>query len=410
MRIGFVVQRYGDDIAGGAEAACRALAIRLAERGHLVEVLTSCATSYVDWANVLRPGTAIEHDVTVHRLPVVHGRQQERFAALSERTLNGRYPPTWELQREWFLAQGPDIAAEQWLAANAERFDVMVFFTYLYWPTVRGVPAIAGRVPIVIHPTAHDEPPLRLSAIRPALRAADALVFLTPEEEHLVRSRLHLRQPGAVIGIGVDPFVRPPDAAIDAVGERYGLGDRLADGGWLLCLGRVDPSKGTPELVQWYGEFRRRRSNRGLTTSPLVLAGDPAHPIEPIEGVHLLGIVDDATKAALIAGASVLVHPSYFESFSMVITEAWSAGVPVLVQGRCDVLAGQVARSGGGFAYRGFAEFDAALGRLLADAPLRRSLGAAGATFTTSTLRWGRLLDRYSELLSAVALGTPHVL
>jgi glycosyltransferase involved in cell wall biosynthesis len=406
MRIGFVVQRYGDEIAGGAEAACRALAIRLAARGHHVEVLTSCAVSYVDWANVLPAGTSIEHDVTVHRLPVTNGRQLERFAALSERTLNGRYPPTWELQREWFLAQGPDIDAERWLIDNCDRFDVMVFFTYLYWPTVRGVPAIAGRVPIVIHPTAHDEPPLRLSAIRPALRAADALVFLTPEEEQLVRGRLHLRQRGEVIGIGVEPFVRPSDDEIAAVGQQYGLGDGYETGGWLLCLGRVDPSKGTPELVQWYGQFRRRRVDRSLLTPPLVLAGDPAHRLDVGDGVHMVGIVDDATKAALIAGASVLVHPSYFESFSMVVTEAWSAGVPALVQGRCEVLAGQAARSGGGFAYRGFAEFDAALGLLLADPELRRSLGEAGVLFTTTTLSWERLLDRYVELLASVARGS----
>jgi hypothetical protein len=59
MNICFVVQRYGPDIAGGAEAACRSLATRLAERGEHVEVLTSCALSYVDRANPMPASSSI---------------------------------------------------------------------------------------------------------------------------------------------------------------------------------------------------------------------------------------------------------------------------------------------------------------------------------------------------------------
>ena len=39
MRVAFVVQRYGEEVAGGAEALCRATARALAERGDAVEVL-----------------------------------------------------------------------------------------------------------------------------------------------------------------------------------------------------------------------------------------------------------------------------------------------------------------------------------------------------------------------------------
>ena len=47
----FVIQRYGREVAGGAELLGREFATRLAARGHRVEVVTSCALSYVDWAN-----------------------------------------------------------------------------------------------------------------------------------------------------------------------------------------------------------------------------------------------------------------------------------------------------------------------------------------------------------------------
>ena len=48
MRVLYVVQRYGEEIAGGAEQHVRAFAERLVERDHRVTVLTTCALSYVE--------------------------------------------------------------------------------------------------------------------------------------------------------------------------------------------------------------------------------------------------------------------------------------------------------------------------------------------------------------------------
>ncbi len=51
MRLLFVTQRYGREVAGGAELACRQYASHLAARGHEVDALSSCAKSYRDWAD-----------------------------------------------------------------------------------------------------------------------------------------------------------------------------------------------------------------------------------------------------------------------------------------------------------------------------------------------------------------------
>jgi glycosyltransferase involved in cell wall biosynthesis len=395
LKVLFVIHRYGRDVAGGAEQACRQLSIRLAGRGHHVEVLTSAAASYVDWADACELGDADDAGVLVHRLGVRSRRDAGRFASLSSRVLTGQYPPPWSLQRAWFDAQGPDIDVTSWLLEHRCEFDVVVALSYLYRPTHDAVAAAAGVCPVVVLPLAHDEPPLRLAASRPALQAADRLVFLTEQEEALVRRRVPSAAPGVVIGLGVDDVTRPGDRAISEVARRLGIGQP----GWLLCLGRLDPSKGTMELVEWYREARRR--GRDLPT--LVMAGEPANPIVATDGIVPVGVVDEADKAALLAGASVLVQPSPFESFSLVLAEAWSMGTPVLAQGRNEVLAAHVARSGGGVSYRGFAEFDTALQLLLADDDCLRRLGAAGRRYVDDGGRWPTVIDRYEALLADVA-------
>ena len=99
------------------------------------------------------------------------------------------------------------------------------------------------------------------------------------------------------------------------------------------------------------------------------------------------------------AGALALAQPSFFESFSMVLTEAWAQGRPVVVQGRTDVLVGQVARSGGGVWYSGFAEFEAAVDLLVASHELADALGRSGRRYVEQEYRWDTVLDRYEELL-----------
>ena len=73
------------------------------------------------------------------------------------------------------------------------------------------------------------------------------------------------------------------------------------------------------------------------------------------------GFVDETTKVALVAGSEVVLQPSYMESFSLSLMEGWLLERPALVQRRSAVLAGHVARSGGGVAYGDYLDFEAAL-------------------------------------------------
>ncbi len=103
--------------------------------------------------------------------------------------------------------------------------------------------------------------------------------------------------------------------------------------------------------------------------------------------IRHLGYVSDQDKYDVLAGAEALVMPSYFESLSMVMLEAWAIGVPVLANGRCDVLAGQCLRSNGGLFYANGREFEAMLDTLLDDPALADELGENGRAFYDGPLR-----------------------
>lgn len=401
MRLLFVVQRYGPEIAGGAELTCRQFATRLARRGHDVEVLTSCAVSYVDWANVYSSGAEEVDGVVVHRLPVVHARQDRLFAPLHARVFRGMRPAPLHLQRDWIRMQGPDLpGVVPWLAARARSYDVVVFFTYLYYPTWAGLPVAAAFAATVLHPLAHDEPPLYLPLFDTMFRHPSAFAFSTQEEQALVARRFSVRRPSAIVAIGVDLDAgeETEEAAFRAA---FGLGHRP----YLLFVGRLDPAKGAEELWDFFVAYKRR--NPGALA--LVMVGDPILPPPAHPDVVVTGFVSERFRDAAFSGALALVQPSYFESFSLVLMEAWAKRRPALVQGYCPVLESHARRSEAGIPYRGFAEFEAALDRFVADEALRYRLGAAGLRYVEEHYGWPRVLEAYERLLSTAA-ASPSVL
>ena len=252
MRVLYVVQRYGEQIAGGAEQHARAFAERLVERDHRVTVLTTCAQSYVHWANAYPPGWSTTNGVRVFRAPVASRRNPHLFSRFNARISSAATVRPLSMQREWMQMQGP-YAPElvPWLRWHAGTFDVVVFITYLYWTTWAGLRECRGAVPTLLHPTAHDEPPFRLSIFEEVLRAPDAFAFLTPEEADLVRERFPGAPPGDVVGIGVE-MDQPGDP--DAFRRRFELGSAP----YLLYVGRVDPAKGAAELIDYFIAYKQR--------------------------------------------------------------------------------------------------------------------------------------------------------
>ena len=97
-----------------------------------------------------------------------------------------------------------------------------------------------------------------------------------------------------------------------------------------------------------------------------------------------------------------MVTPSAYESFSLVVLEAWTLGVPVLVNGSCAATMEHCQRSGGGLWFDSYRSFEATVDRLTADADLRAALGDAGRRYTEHNYLWPSIIDRYTTFLDGV--------
>jgi glycosyltransferase involved in cell wall biosynthesis len=386
VKLAFVVQRYGADIAGGSEAHCREIAERLAAR-HDITVLTTCARDYVTWQNAFPAGETRERGVSVLRFPVRRPRNLKAFAQLSDEVFD--LPTSRQQQDAWFCENGPDTPdLLDHLTQRGRDYDLVAFWTFRYAPSYFGLPLVADRAVLV--PTAEEDQAIDLPVLRDYFRLPAGYIFLTPEEEALVSSRAGATlQPSATIGIGVDP---PASTPSDALLAEHGIPPEF-----VLYLGRVDRYKWCDALLSYFQDYASRHDD-----ATLVLAGPAKMQIPRHPRIRALGYVSDPLRDALLSRARALVVPSPYESLSIVLLEAWNRGVPALVNAQCRVLEGQVRRADGGLYYRSSREFEEALRYLLTHAREREAMGRQGLAYVDREYRWTTVLARVESLFDAV--------
>ena len=381
-----VVSRYGD-VPGGAEAHARSVVQRL-QPHFAIEVATTTATDYLTWRHDLTAGIDAVDGVTVRRFPVERPRAWN-FKLFERRAFRAGH--SLEDERAFIDAQGP-YAPEllEFLFKRGREYDHVLFFQYIYYPTVLGLPLVPERVVLV--PTAHEEAAIGLSAYKPVFLAPRAIAYSTEEERRMVWRRFrNERVSNEVVGVGIE-------MPADRDGARFRATHGL-DGPYLLYVGRIGVSKGSREL---FANYERWRASDPSHDVALVLIGDAEIPIPKIDGIRHLGRVSDQEKWDALAGCAALVMPSLLESLSLVTLEAWAAGRPVIVDARSPVLAGMTRRARAGLVYRSPAEFAEICELLMNDGPLGDRLGASGAEFVASTYTWSRVVETYVDLFAEV--------
>jgi glycosyltransferase involved in cell wall biosynthesis len=113
----------------------------------------------------------------------------------------------------------------------------------------------------------------------------------------------------------------------------------------------------------------------------------------------IVGFLEESIKHAAINGSLALVQSSYFESFSIVLCEAWVQKRPALVQGASTVLRGQALRSGGAIPYEGYAEFEQAAMMLLENPELANEMGINGRKYVEQQYEWSNVISNVETTL-----------
>jgi glycosyltransferase involved in cell wall biosynthesis len=390
-RVGLVVQRYGNEVNGGAETLARRVAELLAPHLDLT-VLTTCALDYLHWEDHFPPGPADVNGVRVVRFAVPEPRVLEEFERLSAAAYAA--PKDTELGRRWIRSQGPhapELLAH--LEREGERYDAVVFVTYLYATTAEALPLVASRS--LLLPAMHEEPPLRLHVFDEVFDSARLLLFSTPEELELAQRRFGVEDERArVVGAGVDELGTSDP-------ERF-RAERRIERPYALYVGRLDVSKGVVDLVEHHLRYRARRPD-GLD---LVLVGGGSLPLPAEPWLHRVGFVSEQAKHDALAGASVVVCPSPYESLSLAQIEAWTHGKPTLANAVSPVLVGNSRRSGGGLWYDSGETYVAMLDALAGAPPLAEAIGRQGRRYARAFFSWDHVRDAWLEAIREVA-GTP---
>ncbi len=391
-RIALVNQRYGIEVNGGSEYYTRLIAERLTDDFE-VDVITTKALDYTTWENYYKADTEDINGVHVLRFPV------EACRADDFNSYNGAYlaqigagKSDIHAEKIWFEKQGPySPAAVEYIRENKDKYDAFIFVTYLYYLTVTGLPEVAEKA--IFIPTAHEEPFIHFKTFERLFTLPRAFVFLTDEEKALVQRLFNCRDiPCEVMGTGVEVPCTPDEKAFR---QKFGIN---AD--YVIYVGRIDEGKNCPEMFRYFMEYKSRHPESGLK---LVLMGKPVCQIPKHSDIISLGFVSEEDKFSGISGAKALVLPSEFESLSISVLEAMTLSVPVIVNGRCEVLKGHCVKSNGGLYYTGYFEFEGILDYIFSHDGEYEMLRENARQYVEKNYRWDVIMKRFKELISDIS-------
>jgi glycosyltransferase involved in cell wall biosynthesis len=368
MRIALVTRQYWPAV-GGVERVVENLGEALRHRGHDVTVVAQCVDErrFGRLTHIIRE-RLIFAPFRHEGMLVVQFRPSRRRRALL-------LPLAWEL-----IPFGGRVS-HKWLRAYSSRYYAAVVrsvlspliadadVVHVLGAEVLAVAAVetahALGKGVAVSPFVHRGEWGDDSGSVSAYRRADAVLATTAADAAVYR------------GLGVAP------AKIHVVG--LPVPDAMVDAN--ATDAPVLPEHGP--LVVYLGQRRpTKRFELLLAAAPHVWASHPdtrfafVGPGEPLPArdarILDVGQVSDAERGRWLARADVLCLPSFSESFGLVVPEAWSQSVPVVVSD-IPVLRELVTSSGGGLVASGDSDsFGRAISSLLNDPARARALGRAG--------------------------------
>lgn len=420
MKFAFVTPRYGADLSGGAEHACRLLAEQISER-HNIDVLTTCARDPLTWKNEYTEGSDKVRGVLVRRFAVNQPHDRTAFRHLSSEMV-GR-PHGRANEEEWVRRLGPTSPALiEYLKRQHRAYDAVVFFSLYHPTTVFGVPAARERA--VLFPYLRIDPPLRFALWSDVLRSVRAVGYLSAAERTLARRFLGVAPASEeIVGVGVDmpgeqTYPRhqqdpaddvddqddePPAAAagspartdyLEGRGVLFRRRHRLY-GSFVLYGGRVGPDNGCEEMLEYFDSYAAADGDTAL-----VLMGVKLMQILEQPYLRMAGLLPDRERLIAYEAANVTLAPDPDDLISRTVLESFAVGTPVLATARNTAAVDHCRRANAGLYYASRDEFTEALRLMTTDTRLRQRLGDNGRRYIRQHYRWDAVIGRFERLVS----------
>jgi len=411
IKIAIVVQRYGIEVNGGAEYHARVLAEKLSGK-YDVEILTTTALDYHVWENHYFPGEESIHGIKVHRFRTINERkrkfrvarravfkQKKYFKILKKTGLFEFFDRKFNITKvkpheieNWIAGQGPycpDLMS--FIRSNKKQYDVFIFFTYLYHPTVIGMPIVAEKS--IFIPTAHDEPPLYTPPYEYIFSVPKFIMYNTESEKKLVENHFeHYTNNNDIAGVGIEQYN----------GKELKLPDFVETKKYFVYIGRIDKGKACDQMLEYYIKFQQE--NPKYKDYKLVLIGKNymseryEHP-----SVVYTGFISEELKYTLLRHARAMIMPSFFESLSLVTLEAMNEEIPVIVNQECEVLYEHIRKSETGTSYNSPRSFCLALETYIAksDEELQDE-GKRAKVYVAQHYTWESVLAKFEKAIDFV--------
>ncbi len=415
-RLLHIVQRYFP-YEGGSENYVRELSERFAAAGDVVTVATTNAWDLEYFWNprarrVDAPPDESVNGVRVLRFPVRH----YPAATLGYRALRRAMAEASRLPslpgRDAALRHGGHFAPwvpalHRWVIAHASDFDLAHAANISIESTVLAGMYAARRagVPFVATPFVHLGVPGDRSIVRyysmphqlRLLRDADATIVQTAQEGAFLAARGVPTARMHRIGVGVHlNDVTGGDA--ERAREMFDL-----RGAVVYFSGTAAADKGTYNLLAAMRLLWAEGRETTLVLTGPMLSHARAHfdqlPPDEAARVRLLGFVDKAVQADVLAAADVLALPSRTDSFGIVFLDAWANGKPV-IGANAGGIPGVVADGVDGLLvpFGDVPALAAALRRLLDNPALAHRLGEAGRQKVLGRYTWDRIVSQVDNL------------
>jgi len=339
-----------------------------------LSIITTQSTDHLTWRNNFKFSKEIFNDFPIIRHPVDFLVKPRIVTDLTHYLLRNKNHLVEE-EEIWIKKIGPySSSLFNYLSKNKNFFDFFFFIGYANPITFSGLPIVKEKAFLI--PLTHKEPRLYFKIFDQLFSQPIAILASSYGEIEIIKKRFPKHAPIHLLGIYPSPINKNLNGDIK---KKFPLNNP-----YVLFIGRTEPYKGIYQLIEYFNLFIKKNPIK----LNLVIIGEKLFPINTNKNIIYLGAVSQEEKTLLIKNSLFLINPSWYESLSLTLLEAWQQKKAVLVYGFNPVLKDQVIRAKGGLYYENYPQFEKMVNILLFNDKLRKKLGENG---------WGFYQKNYSE-------------